>query len=163
GEHLLVYTTGEGNETLAKTLAATGLECRIYGMRRDLKAEEVEGNLHYRPFSEAGFIDDLASCRAVIAGGGFTLMGEAVYLRKPMLAVPLGRQFEQVLNARYLAHEGYGQIAETLEDPATVHAFLAAVPQCEQALAGYAQDGNREIEAAIDGWLRGHFQPNART
>jgi uncharacterized protein (TIGR00661 family) len=75
-------------------------------MRRDLTAEVVEGNLRYQPFGEATFIDDLASCRAVIAGGGFTLMGEAVYLHKPMLAVPVGRQFEQVLNARYL-REGF--------------------------------------------------------
>ncbi len=156
GEHLLVYTTGEGNEGLAKTLAATGLECRLYGMRRDLKAEHVEGNLRYRPFSEAGFIDDLASARAVIAGGGFTLMGEAVYLRKPMLAVPLGRQFEQVLNARYLAHEGYGQMAETLDDPRTITDFLAAVPACEAKLAGYSQDGNNEILRAIDGFLEAH-------
>jgi len=153
GEHLLVYTTGEGNDGLAKTLAATGLECRIYGMRRDLKDEVVEGKLHYRPFSEAGFIDDLASCRAVIAGGGFTLMGEAVYLRKPMLAVPLARQFEQVLNARYLAHEGFGRCAETLEDPATVHSFLEAVPACEAKLARYTQDGNNEIFGAIDEFL----------
>ncbi|MBV8759539.1 MAG: teichoic acid biosynthesis protein [Deltaproteobacteria bacterium] len=153
GEHLLVYTTGEGNEGLAKTLAATGLECRLYGMRRDLKDEQVEGNLRYRPFSEAGFIDDLASARAVIAGGGFTLMGEAVYLRKPMLAVPLGRQFEQVLNARYLAHEGYGQMAETLDDAQTIRAFLDAVPACEKRLASYSQDGNTEILGAIDGWL----------
>jgi uncharacterized protein (TIGR00661 family) len=152
-DHLLVYTTGEGNESLAKTLAATGLPCRLYGMRRDLKADEVEGNLTYRPFSEAGFIDDLASARAVIAGGGFTLMGEAVYLRKPMLAVPLGRQFEQVLNARYLAHEGYGQMAETLDDPATITKFLDAVPACEAKLAHYTQDGNTEILRAIDGWL----------
>ncbi len=153
GEHLLVYTTGEGNEGLAKTLAATGLPCRIYGMRRDLKQEVVEGKLRYRPFSEAGFIDDLASARAVIAGGGFTLMGEAVYLRKPMLAVPLGRQFEQVLNARYLQHEGFGRCAETLEDPATVHSFLEAVPACEAKLASYSQDGNAEIFRAIDGFL----------
>jgi len=150
GEHLLVYTTGEGNAGLARTLAATGLECRIYGMRRDLVQEEVEGTLRYRPFSEAAFIDDLASCRAVIAGGGFTLMGEAVYLHKPMLAVPLGGQFEQVLNARYLEHEGYGRCAETLDDPAIVREFLAAVPACEARLAAYAQDGNREILGALD-------------
>ena len=28
---------------------------------------------------EATFIADLASCAGVVAGGGFTLMGEAVY------------------------------------------------------------------------------------
>ena len=85
---------------------------------------------------------------------GFTLMGEAVYLRKPMLAVPLGRQFEQVLNARYLAHEGYGRMAETLDDPKTISDFLDAVPGCEAKLAGYTQDGNTEILRAIDGFLQ---------
>jgi uncharacterized protein (TIGR00661 family) len=153
GEHVLVYTTGEGNTEIAETLAQTGLEYRVYGMRRNLAAEVVEGNLRYQPFGEASFIDDLASCRAVIAGGGFTLMGEAVYLHKPMLAVPVARQFEQVLNARYLQHEGYGRAAESLDDPASVHEFIAAIPACETKLAGYTQDGNREILAAIDGFL----------
>jgi uncharacterized protein (TIGR00661 family) len=153
GDHLLVYTTGEGNAGFAATLAQTGLECRIYGMRRGLEAEVVEGNLRYQPFGEATFIRDLATCRAVIAGGGFTLMGEAVYLHKPMLAVPVGRQFEQVLNARYLAHEGFGRAADSLDDPRTVHEFIAAIPGCEARLASYAQDGNREIFAALDGFL----------
>ncbi len=153
GDHLLVYTTGEGNSTIAETLAKTGLECRIYGMRRDITTEEAVGRLRYRPFSEAGFVEDLATCRAVVAGGGFTLMGEAVYLQKPMLAVPLGRQFEQVLNARYLAHEGFGRHADTLEDEKTILEFVDALPGCEAKLASYTQDGNREILAALDEWL----------
>jgi uncharacterized protein (TIGR00661 family) len=153
GEHLLVYTTGEGNGGFAEALAKTGLECRIYGMRRGITEEQVEGNLRFQPFSEDKFIDDLASCKAVIAGGGFTLMGEAVYLRKPMLAVPLARQFEQVLNARYLELEGYGRQAVSLDDAKTVHDFVAAVPACEAKLANYTQNGNVEIMAALDGWL----------
>lgn len=153
GDHLLVYTTGEGNTSLAEALRECGLECRIYGMRRDLKSEVVDGNLRFQPFSEDGFIDDLASSRGVIAGGGFTLMGEAVYLRKPMLAIPLARQFEQVLNARYLELEGYGRHAPTLDDPRTVPDFLAALPRCEEKLSTYAQDGNTRIMQAIDEWL----------
>ncbi len=153
GEHLLVYTTAEGNEGFAEALRATGLECRVYGMRRGLTEEAIEGNLRYQPFSEDKFIDDLASCKAVIAGGGFTLMGEAVFLKKPMLAVPLARQFEQVLNARYLAAEGFGRHAETLDDAQGILDFIAAVPECEAKLASYHQDGNTEIEGAIDGWL----------
>lgn len=153
GDHLLVYTTGEGATSFAETLAKTGLPCRVYGMRRDLKEDLVEGNLCYRPFSEAQFIADLASSRAVIAGGGFTLMGEAVYLHKPMLAVPLARQFEQVLNARYLELEGYGRHAETLEDPQTVLDFVAAIPSCEARLASYVQDGNSDLLGALDEWL----------
>ncbi|MBX3189532.1 MAG: teichoic acid biosynthesis protein [Labilithrix sp.] len=153
GEHLLVYTTGEGNEAFRGALAKTGLECRIYGMRRGITEEEVEGNLRFQPFSEDKFIDDLASSRAVIAGGGFTLMGEAVYLHKPMLAVPLAGQFEQILNARYLELEGYGRYAETLDDPKTVHDFVAAVPACQEKLVTYTQNGNIEITRAIDEWL----------
>ncbi len=153
GDHLLVYQTAEGNTGLADTLAKTGLECRIYGMRRAITEEQVEGNLRYRPFSEAGFIEDLASARGVIAGGGFTLMGEAVYLRKPMLSVPVGGQFEQVLNGRYLEREGFGQYAPSLEDPKTVADFIAAIPACEEKLASYTQNGNAEIFQAVDEYL----------
>ena len=102
GEHLLVYQTSTSNEGLPGILQRCGLECRIYGLRRDLTEDLRDGNLLYRPFSEAGFIDDLRTARGVVAGGGFTLMGEAVYLRRPMLAIPVRKQFEQVLNARYL-------------------------------------------------------------
>lgn len=150
GEHLLVYQTGEGYDALVDTLAESGLECRLYGLRRDITEEQVEGNLRYRPFSEDGFIDDLASARAVIAGGGFTLMGEAVYLQKPMLAIPLGRQFEQAMNGLYLQREGYGMTAPDLSEPATVTTFLEGVPRYEEALSHYHQDGNRELFAQLD-------------
>jgi uncharacterized protein (TIGR00661 family) len=150
GDHLLVYQTGEGNDGLSDTLQRTGLECRIYGMRRNLQRDEVEGNLRYRPFSEAGFIDDLASARGVIAGGGFTTMGEAVYLRKPMLAVPLEHQFEQIMNGRYLEKEGFGRMAKTLTDPAVVKDFVAAIPACEDKLAAYAQEGNTQLFQKVD-------------
>lgn len=150
GDHLLVYQTAEGNETLAQTLQDTGLPCRVYGMHRGLDEDLVEGNLVHRPFSESGFIADLASARAVVAGGGFTVMSECVYLRKPMLSVPIRAQFEQVLNARWLERMGYGRFAKDLRDPSVVHDFLDAVSGCEEKLAGYEQDGNRELLAALD-------------
>jgi uncharacterized protein (TIGR00661 family) len=150
GDHLLVYQTAEAHETLATTLQQLDIECRVYGMRRGIEAEEVDGNLRHQPFSEARFIADLASARAVIAGGGFTVMGEAVYLRKPMLSVPLENQFEQTLNARYLQYIGYGRWTEAIEDVAVVRDFLDAVPACEEKLAGYTQDGNRDLLGAVD-------------
>jgi uncharacterized protein (TIGR00661 family) len=154
GEHLLVYQTAEGNASLLDTLKRIGMEARIYGVRRGLEHDVVEGNLRFRPFSEKGFIEDLATARAVIAGGGFTLMGEAVYLHKPMLAVPIGGQFEQVLNARYLERLGYGRYAANLDDPAEVLAFVDALPFHEQRIKGYSQDGNRELLVFLDAKLR---------
>jgi uncharacterized protein (TIGR00661 family) len=152
GAHLLVYQTAEGNDALAQALADSGLECRIYGMRRGIKEEQVEGNLRYRPFSEREFIADLASARAVVAAGGFTLMSECVYLHKPMLSSPVKGQFEQLLNALYLEREGYGRYAPAV-DAASLEAFLAVVPSCQQRLAGYAQDGNQALFAGLDGQL----------
>lgn len=150
GEHLLVYQTAEGHTSLADVLKELDIECRVYGMHRGLTEEKVDGNLRHRPFSEAGFIEDLATSRAVIAGGGFTVMGEAVYFHKPMLTVPLEKHFEQTLNARWLEQLGYGQYARSIDDAAQVRAFLDAVPACAEKLASYSQDGNRDLLGAID-------------
>jgi uncharacterized protein (TIGR00661 family) len=149
GEHLLVYQTSTTNTELPEILKKTGVPCRIYGMRRDLKEDVVDANLTYRPFSEAGFIDDLRTSRAVIAGGGFTLMSEAVYLRKPMLSLPVVKQFEQIMNARYLEKLGYGKHA-TLLDERTVESFLHQVPRFSQSLQGYEQDGNETMKQELD-------------
>jgi uncharacterized protein (TIGR00661 family) len=150
GNHILVYQTGEGYERLTETLSKTDFEYRIYGMRRNITEVEVEGNLHYCPFSESQFIEDLSSAAGVIAGGGFTLMGEAVYLHKPMLSVPLQGQFEQILNARYLELVGYGKAARDLNDPSTVAEFLRELPQYESNLASYKQDGNNGLLGRLD-------------
>ena len=149
GEHLLVYQTSTSNTELPNILKRSGLECRIYGQRRDIKEDVVDGNLRYRPFSEQGFIDDLRTSKAVIANGGFTLMGEAVYLHKPMLCIPVGKQFEQVLNARYLEKDGYGLYAQALTDE-KLQAFLKLVPAAAAKLATYTQDGNKQIFQKLD-------------
>jgi uncharacterized protein (TIGR00661 family) len=152
GDHLLVYQTAEGHGELPDALAEAGLPCRVYGMRRQLTADVQEGDLLYRPFDERRFVDDLASARAVIAGGGFTLMSECVYLHKPMLAVPVRGQIEQVLNARYLQRAGYGRAARDA-DPQVVREFLQTLPEFEAQLREYAQDGNRAAFATLDGLL----------
>lgn len=152
GEHLLVYQTSTTNTALPEVLKKTGMPCRIYGMKRDLTEDLVDENLVYRPFSEAGFIDDLRTSRAVLAGGGFTLLSEAVYLHKPVLSHPVERQFEQVMNALYIEKLGYGMFARTLS-PEVIEAFLRRIPQCETALEGYQQNGNVETMAALNDQL----------
>jgi uncharacterized protein (TIGR00661 family) len=149
GRHLLVYQTSTSNKALPEILKRCGRECRVYGLRRDLTEEVIDGNLHYRPFSEAGFIDDLRTAAGVVASAGFTLMGEAVYLRRPMLAVPIAGQFEQVLNARYLQHDGYGLAADEIGD-ACLGQFIEALPEFQQNLGRYYQDGNRDLLAGLD-------------
>ncbi len=153
GQHLLVYQTYTTNKELPEILKRTGVECRIYGLRRDLKEEVRDGTLVYKPFSEAGFIDDLRTARGVVASAGFTLMGEAVYLHRPMLTEPVGKQFEQIVNARYLQKEGYGLHAEELNE-ARLGEFLERIPEFEKNLARYSQDGNRDLLTKLEGVLQ---------
>jgi uncharacterized protein (TIGR00661 family) len=161
GDHLLVYQTATTNQALLEALKETGLECRVYGVRRDIQEEVVDGNLRFRPFSESGFIGDLSTARAVIAGGGFTLMSEAVYLHKPVLSLPVEGQFEQVLNALYLEKLGYGLYARALDAP-TLRRFLDGLPRFEQSLADYRQEGNEVVFRALDEQLRlAHENPSA--
>jgi uncharacterized protein (TIGR00661 family) len=149
GGHLLVYQTSTSNERLPEILRGCGLECRVYGLRRDLRADVREGNLLWRPFDERTFVEDLRTARAVVSGGSFTLMSEAVYLHRPMLSVPVRKQFEQILNARYLERLGYGKHVDEITD-GNLADFLARVPEYEANLARYRQDGNAELLAKLD-------------
>jgi uncharacterized protein (TIGR00661 family) len=149
GRHLLVYQTSTSNSALPEILKRCGRECRIYGLRRDISSEVVDGNLRYRPFSETGFIDDLRTSAGVVASAGFTLMGEAVYLHRPMLAAPIQGQFEQVLNARYLEYQGYGLSADGISNE-RLGQFIERLPDFERALAGYKQDGNADLLASLE-------------
>lgn len=149
GEHLLVYQTSTSNAALPELLRRCGRECRVYGLRRDLAAEVVEGNLRYRPFSERQFIEDLRTAHAVVSGGSFTLMSEAVYLHKPMLSVPVRKQFEQILNGRYLERLGYGLTDDELTEE-RLGELLERAGEFQRNLARYRQDGNADLLARLD-------------
>jgi uncharacterized protein (TIGR00661 family) len=123
GRHVLVYQTASANADLVPLLKTLPYEFRVYGMGR----EGQDGNVHLRAFSERGFVDDLRTARAVVAGGGFSLMSEAVHLRVPLFSVPIEGQYEQELNARWLTRLGYGAWARAF-DRDVVAEFLAHAP-----------------------------------
>lgn len=145
GRHVLVYQTASTNRALVPALRRLPFEFRVYGMGRDGR----EGNVTLRAFSEQGFIDDLRTARAVVAGGGFSLLSEAVHLRVPVLSIPLRGQFEQELNARWIEHLGYGRRAERIT-PGAVAEFLAGSDAHERALRGYAPRDNSLLFACVD-------------
>jgi uncharacterized protein (TIGR00661 family) len=157
GEHLLVYQTSTSYGDLVDHLRGTGIECRIYGVKRGIEKEERDGKLRFMPFSDSGFVEDLRTARGVVANGGFTLLGEAVYLRRPVLSVPVGKQFEQVVNARYLELEGFGMAAEELTGP-VLGDFLARAPDLRRNLAGYHQEGNQLLFACLEKTLASAVQ-----
>ncbi|WP_075186951.1 MJ1255/VC2487 family glycosyltransferase [Teredinibacter haidensis] len=139
--YILVYTTS-GFDSLLETLKDFGREkFLVYGYNKD----EVDNNIHFRPFSADGFLQDLAACKAVIATAGFTLICEALYLGKPYLAFPMQGQFEQQLNAFMLAKESYGAGCAA-PSYADIAAFLYGLPDYKKKLASYEHSGNTKIQ-----------------
>jgi len=145
GNHVLVYQTAASNQELIPTLQKLPYEFRLYGMGRS----GTEKNVTLCAFSETGFVDDLRTARAVVAGGGYSLMGEAVHLRVPMLSVPLEGQYEQVLNARYLEKLGYGVFARSLTADG-IDTFLKNTDHHSQALQGYKPQDNSMLLSLVD-------------
>jgi uncharacterized protein (TIGR00661 family) len=145
GEHVLVYQTSDSFHDLIPTLQRLPQQFFVYGLKRD----EQLGNVTLKGFSEEGFVRDLATCRCVLAGGGYSLMGEAVYLGKPLLSVPLKGQFEQTLNALYLQKLGYGEYHRELDENAIVN-FISRAPEYTNNLTAHKQDRNRAILEKLD-------------
>ena len=145
GSYILVYQSATTQGDLVAILRQLPeQEFRVYGFNKD----EAHGNVRLRPFSEAGFIAELAGCRAVLTNGGFSLISEAVYLRKPVCAVPIPAQFEQWLNAAEIEKRGYGRHFEAIT-AANVEAFLRDLARFEAALAEYSQSGNEVLFARL--------------
>jgi uncharacterized protein (TIGR00661 family) len=159
GEHVLVYQSAASNEALLPMIADLDVPFRVYGRgaagapghHDPVTGERPIGKARIRlcPFSETGFVEDLRTARAVIAGGGFSLMSEAVHLRVPMLSVPIEGQYEQELNARYLEKLGYGRFATELE-PETIRRFLADTASCARALEAYEPKDNSLAIGCVD-------------
>ena len=108
GEHIVVYTNHAGAAEMLGALRGLDQPFVLFGFGALGQAEQG-GNLTFMPPSEGGFLDALASSRGVICTAGFTLLSEALYLGKPVLAVPNRGSFEQTLNALELTREGLGE------------------------------------------------------
>jgi uncharacterized protein (TIGR00661 family) len=155
--HVLCYFTHGPEPFLEDLRAERGARFVVYGGERsdrpDLEGEQ--GNVSFRRPSRAGFLEDLRTCRAVVATAGFTLMTEALQLRKPMLALPMAGQFEQELNALLLEELGCGRNGRE-RGTAALGAFLEDLPRHREALARQPRrDGNRELTDRLDALLAG--------
>jgi uncharacterized protein (TIGR00661 family) len=146
GDHVLVYQTSESDSKLLDELQRVrDQKFVVYGLRRNAQ----RGNATLKEFSETGFVEDLAAAKAVVCNGGLSLIGEAVYLGKPIFSVPVQNQYEQVLNARYVEHLGYGIDAPRIEAD-LLRTFLLEAPKFAARLGKHKQDGNRELFALVD-------------
>ena len=135
GNKILVYLTKK-NKSVLKTLSGISERFVVYGYNKKKKT----GNLEFK--TRESFLRDLANCRAIIGTSGFTLISEAIYLKKPYLALPLRGQFEQVLNALFLKKAGFGDYSEELMEKDIVY-FLYKLDDYKRNLKKYHPDYNK--------------------
>ncbi|MEA3515228.1 MAG: MJ1255/VC2487 family glycosyltransferase [Nanoarchaeota archaeon] len=136
-DYILVYQTSKTNKKLLRILKQSGNKFKIYGFG----IIKTKGNLEFKEFNEKEFIKDLAESKAVIINGGFTVMSEALYLMKPILAIPIEKQFEQELNALYLQRLGYGMNTQKATSK-VVAEFVDRIPEFREKLVAYSHYDN---------------------
>jgi len=134
GRKILVYLTKKDRQRI-KILKGIKEEFAVYGYSKSKK----QGNLEFR--TKEHFLEDLRKCKAVISTAGFTLISEAIYLKKPYLALPLKGQFEQTLNALFLKDSGFGDFVEDLTGKDVVY-FLYNLEKYKKNLKKYNPDYN---------------------
>lgn len=152
GQHLLVYLNNGDRQlttTLQLALRDAGLPVRLYGSSR----RGTHGNIEFLAPANQGFLEDLASCRAVLSTAGNQLVGEALHFGKPMLVMP-EKCVEQRMNATGLVQLGIGEAHDGSEVTATViRRFLGRHAQYAEQARLHQRDGRAEAIAILERWM----------
>ncbi|MEW6659016.1 MAG: glycosyltransferase family protein [Thermodesulfobacteriota bacterium] len=152
GDHVLVYQSyiTDFRKFLA-FVEALKRPVIVYGVKK----EGREGNLLYKPKSEEGFLDDLATCAYVVCGGGHSMISEALYYGKPVISFPIKGAFEQFLNAFYLERLGYGrQASGPYLQPEIIPQFESRLEEFRKRIRSAKFCGNPEIFGQVEKFVR---------
>lgn len=133
GDSFLVYLHGGGSKAIHKVIRSYPANFICYGGDKN----GLVGNIKYKKFSESEFIKDLCECKGLISSAGSSLMSEAIYLKVPMLALPVHNQYEQILNARYLQKNELGMCVNHLSYE-SISAFESDLDLFETNLKKYS-------------------------
>ncbi len=143
-DYILIYQTSDF-EHLVDVYHKIPEKFIVFGLNK----EGVDGNITYKNYSLDEWLTYLANCKAIIANAGLSLMCEALYLKKPFLAMPINQQVEQVINAQYLQAQGYGQYTlHFCQDD--YNKFWANLPKYEKNLENYEHKDNSLIFKKLD-------------
>lgn len=152
--HILVYQSNSRDQALINFLrGSTGRKAYVFGYADE---NSVSGNVHFRKKSEEEFLDLLAGASYVIQGGSHTLMGEALYMGKPILSIPIEAMVEQRFNAFYLEKLAYGRKARMIDlKPALLQRFEEDLPRFRANINKGDFLGNKTVFDLVD-----HFAKN---
>jgi uncharacterized protein (TIGR00661 family) len=147
GSHLVVYLRRNCPEHVLAVLEAVERPVHIYG----LGELPPRGQVEFRKVSPDEFVADLAQSDALITTAGNQLIGEALFMKKPVLAFPEPGNFEQQINGHMLNVSGGGLAIShaefTLE---LLRTFLNDVGMYRARIKPEAVCGNQTVFALLD-------------
>jgi uncharacterized protein (TIGR00661 family) len=146
GDHVVAYLRRFAPPSTLDALARCGREVRVYGLGR----RPPRGRLRFFDIDLLGFVEDLSSSCALVSTAGNQLVGEALFLGKPVLAMPESNNFEQYINAHFLEQSGAGELCE-MEDLTAecIRGFLGRGPNLRSAIDRTRLYGNAAAAAIV--------------
>ncbi|MGA3124365.1 MAG: glycosyltransferase family protein [Polyangiaceae bacterium] len=153
GDHVLVYFNQSEHQLTPRVmeeLRALRLPVVIYGKRH----RGTDANLVYKRVGDPAFLDDLASCRAVLSTAGNQLVGETMHLGKPILVAPENTP-EQRMNALAVERLGVGaRIDRSSFTAGAIRRFLAEERRFAERARTLRRDGREASIAALETFAR---------
>ncbi|HFK1680843.1 undecaprenyldiphospho-muramoylpentapeptide beta-N-acetylglucosaminyltransferase [Bacillus sp. SRB1LM] len=148
------------NDMVRKSLETLLLNFNIVHMCGKGKVDSSIGMEGYMQFEYIGeelpHILNMSS--VVVSRAGSTAISELLFLKKPMLLIPLtnsSSRGDQVLNAEYFSRQGYAEVI--LQDRVSTNTFIHAVNKLYtnkeryiQNMNGYKKTNNEGIHQLID-------------
>ena len=105
GKHYTIYLPHYSKDEIRRSFyGMEGFTFEVF--TKEVDSEQQEYNLKWKPIDNEAFTQSLVSCRGVITGAGFETPAEALFLKKPMIVIPIQGQYEQYCNAAAL--ESFG-------------------------------------------------------
>jgi len=147
---LLVYLRRGTPRRVFRALANCGLPARIYGPGK----VGMEGPLTFCAIDRQDFVEDLSRCRALVTTAGNQVVGEALHLGKPVLALPEPGNWEQGLNGFFLERMGVGKCASMrILRSKAIREFLANLDTYRAAMPEGDAAGNVEVSRILEDFL----------
>ena len=150
GDHLVAYFRRSDTNQMIEALHNCGRDVYVYG----LGSSPSVGNLRFKAIHSQRFIEDLATSDGLVCTAGNQLVGEALYLGKPVLAVPEEGNYEQFINSYYLNKSGGGKGMQSgVVSSRDIKQFIENIEQYRGAIDRERINGNTETLRLLENYL----------
>jgi len=160
GDFILTYMVNPGYGEEVKAFAEKNPTLKIEAFW-DNKAHpdtfQVLPNVVFHPVNDQLFLEKMAACRGLVSTAGFESIAEAMYLGKPVMAVPVQGQYEQACNALDAQISGAGIQKEKFDYTAFIN-YLNRHGDQHHPTTDWAESFNRLFLPLLDQMTKSKHQ-----